>query len=91
MYLSRIKFIHLGYLTQNSDVSSYETALNKPCLQCNAVCPKHFSLKAAAQKKIKYTLVKIFMELHLVVQLAKICSVSMKGFAVKNHCVPCQI
>ncbi len=62
-------YTFLGYLTKKSDVFSYETALNKTCFQSNAVSPKHFSLKAAAQKKIKYTLVKIFMELHLVVQL----------------------
>ncbi len=90
MYLSWIKLIYLGYLTKKWRFS-YETALNKTCLQSNAVSPKHFSLKAAAQKKIKYTLVKIFMELHLVVQLAKICGVSLKGFAVNNYCMQCQI
>lgn len=46
---------------------------------------KHFTLKAAAQKKIKYTLVKIFMELHLG------SAVSWQGTSVNNHCVQYKI
>lgn len=83
--MSWIKLIYLGYLTKKSDVFLTKLPWTKHVLQCNAMSLKHFSLKAAAQKKIKYTLVKIFMELHLG------SAVSWQGTSVNNHCVQHEI